>query len=57
MGISFYIIMSLLAVISAVNLISAKAQSKSKMRSFGIWFNSIAFTLIVVAIIIALLIK
>lgn len=54
---SFYILMSILAVISAINLFSSNAQKKSKARIFGIWFNGIALALIIIAIVIALVTK
>lgn len=57
MSTSFYVLMGILGVISAVNLFTAKAQKKSKARSFGIWCNCFALVMIVTAIIIALAIK
>lgn len=57
MSTSFYIWMGVLAVISAINMLSAKAQKKSKARTFGIWFNGLALAMIVIATAIALIIK
>lgn len=57
MGNSFYILMGILGVLSAINLLFANAQKKSKARTFGIWFNILALVLIVIAVIIALVIK
>lgn len=57
MGTSFNLFMGIIGGISAINLFNAKAQKKSKARTFGIWFNVLAFAFIIVAIIIALFIK
>lgn len=57
MNTSFYILMGILGGISAINMFTSNAQKKSKARTFGIWFNGIALALIIIAIIIALVIK
>lgn len=49
--------MGILGGISAINMFTSNAQKKSKARTFGIWFNGIALALIIIAIIIALVIK
>ena len=54
---SFYVIMGIVSGISALNMFTAIAQKKSKARTFGIWFNGLALVLIIIALIIALIIK
>ena len=57
MATSFYIIMSILGVLSIMNLCNAIAQKKSKARTFGIWINGLALVLTTTALIIAFIIK
>lgn len=49
--------MGIVSGISALNMFTAIAQKKSKARTFGIWFNGLALVLIIIALIIALIIK
>ena len=57
MDISFYVLMSVLACLSLINLLNARRSQQSRARTFGMWFNGLAISLIVVALIIAILIK
>lgn len=57
MGTSFYVLMGIIACLSLVNLLNAKRQKQSKARTFGMWFNGLAFVLIAVALIIAIFMR
>ncbi|MCM1036621.1 MAG: hypothetical protein NC406_04775 [Bacteroides sp.] len=57
MSTSFYILMGILACLSIINLLNAKRRSQSKARTFALWFNGLALTLILLALTIAILQK
>lgn len=57
MGTAFYILMGILGVLCLINFFSAKAQKKSKVRTFGMWVNGVPLLMILLAIIIAVFLK
>lgn len=54
---SFYIMMGILGVLSALNLFITKNQKKSKARTVGMWANGFALVMIVIAVAIAQITK
>ncbi len=54
---SFYVIMAIFGGVSVMNMCTAIAQKKSKARTFSLWLNGLALALIIIALIIALIIK
>lgn len=54
---SFYVIMALFGGVSVMNMCTAIAQKNSKARTFSLWLNGLALALIIIALIIALIIK
>lgn len=46
--------MSIVGILTAINLFGAYKQKQSKARTFGIWLTSMALVLILLAIIIAI---
>ena len=51
----FYILMTVLLLIGAINLVRALKEKESKFRTFGVAINILGVVLLVVAVIIALL--
>ena len=55
MNTSFYILACALAGLATVNLFRAKAEKRSKVRTFGLWFNGFAIGFLAIAVIIMIL--
>lgn len=48
--------MGVLGILAASNMLVSYNQKPSKVRTFGVWFNGVALTLIAIALIIDLII-
>jgi len=57
MAVSFYVLMGILGGLSALNLLIANAQKRSKARTLVMWINGLTLAMVAIAVIIVQITK